>query len=174
MEPIKIITTLAPARWKEYRGLRLEALSCDPSAFARTHKEDAALPDKVWQDHLVAAQNGVKSMMIFAQHEQRLIGLVGAIIDHGQVTNHRATIISMFVSSKFRRQGIGKKLLKMLLDSVMANPRIRSIKLEVNVNAPHAIKLYESFGFKKVGLLEKALHIGDEYHDEWLMIKMVE
>lgn len=169
---VKIIASLAPARWQEYRTLRLQALKTAPSSFARTHKEDTLLVDKVWKDHLIAAQTGKKSMMVFAQSGPTLIGMVGAIIDHGEMVNHRATIISMYVDPAHRGQGISKKMLQLILDNLISSSIIH-IKLTVNARNQEAITLYESLGFKKIGLLEKALHVGNEFHDEWLMVKLV-
>ena len=175
MTPIKIITSLSPARWQEYRQLRLQALQTDPSFFSRTFAEDASLPNRVWQDHLIAAQQGKKSSMVFAQSGSKLVGMVGALVDQGEMVNHRATIISFYVEPAARSQELSKKLLQTLLDSLSGDSRtnIVQIKTAVNVNATAIIDLYESLGFKKVGTLEKSLHVGIAYHDEYLMVKIV-
>lgn len=63
-------------------------------------------------------------------------------------------ITNIVVKKTSRKKGIGSLLLKKLIElSLLEKPL--SITLEVNANNIPAIKLYEKYGFKKVGLRRK-------------------
>ena len=58
-------------------------------------------------------------------------------------------------NKNFRKQNIGSLMLSKLIELAKLEPNISSITLEVNSNNIAAIKLYEKFGFKAVGLRKK-------------------
>lgn len=60
-------------------------------------------------------------------------------------------ILSICVLPEFRRQGVAKSLLFFLINYAEQHD-IESIFLEVSVENPGAIKLYESVGFHKIGI----------------------
>jgi ribosomal protein S18 acetylase RimI-like enzyme len=169
MSNISIIS-LPQSRWQEYRALRLQALQTDPTAFARTYDEDAALSDTNWQDKL----NGTTACMVFAECEGKLIGMVGAFFDQGSCVQHRATIVAMYVMPSFRGQGIAKQLMQVLIDKLMAHPHIIYVSLTVRTNNVSAIKLYGNLGFKNVGVLEKSVYINGMFHDSYIMVKILD
>lgn len=43
------ITQLPPARWQDYKNLRLEAVRNSPQSFLSTVEETEAEPDQEWQ-----------------------------------------------------------------------------------------------------------------------------
>lgn len=169
MSTISIIS-LPESRWQEYRALRLQSLQTDPTSFARTYEEDAALPDSAWQSRL----QGTTSCMMFAECDGKLVGVVGAYSDQGLCVQHRCTIASVYVVPSFRGQGISKQLMHALMDKLTRNPQIVHVSLTVKTNNIPAIKLYESLGFNHVGLLEKATYINGAFHDAYLMTKIVD
>ena len=58
------------------------------------------------------------------------------------------------VKKDFRHLGIGTKILEKLI-SISKELKFNSITLEVNENNKNAIKLYEKFGFEKLGIRKK-------------------
>lgn len=64
-----------------------------------------------------------------------------------------AEIQSLAVAPKFRCQGIGRRLLMMLLDAVQSRG-LSTVILEVRPSNTAAIKLYEDFGFQVVDRLK--------------------
>jgi len=172
MDTISIIT-LPPSRWSEYKALRLQALENDPAAFATTYQEDAAMPDLQWQDRLQNSE-GQKSYMLFAQCEGKVIGMVGALLEQGACVEHKATIVSVYVQPEYRGQGIAKTLMQAIMQLLQANKKIVHVQLTVNSDNASAIKLYESVGFKKVGLLEKLVKVGDDFIDGYMMVNILD
>ena len=67
-----------------------------------------------------------------------------------RVTSDEIEIISILIDKKFRKIGIGKSLLKQLLN-IALKKKIQNIFLEVSVENQIAINLYKKFNFIKVG-----------------------
>jgi len=160
------ITTVSPDRWQEYKQLRLEALKNDPIAFATTYNEDNVLPNSEWQDRLH------NPYMLFAEHEGILVGMAGALLYKGQCVEHKATIVSVYIKPEYRGQGIATKLMQHLMNCLKSDPKIVHVQLTVNTQNHSAIKLYETVGFKKIGVLEKLVKVNDAFIDGYMMVHM--
>ena len=63
-------------------------------------------------------------------------------------------ITNIVVKKSFRRFGIGSKILESIIN-LSKTYNLDSITLEVNINNINAIKLYEKYGFKKLGIRKK-------------------
>lgn len=87
------------------------------------------------------------ALYIIAQCEGEIIGYAGlwCIVDEGHITN-------VAVHPDFRKEGIGKNLIEILLDNARDKGDIKNFTLEVRVSNEAGIKLYEGFGFKEVGI----------------------
>ena len=83
---------------------------------------------------------------LVAKSNDCVVGFAGMLdtIDQFEITN-------IVVKKNERNCGIGNLLLKNLI-SIAKNSHREKIYLEVNENNIYAIKLYEKYGFKKVGL----------------------
>ena len=80
----------------------------------------------------------------------------------------RIEIDYFFVDERFRRQGIGKKILSYLVATAI-NLHVVNITLEVRESNDIARELYKKFGFREVAL--RKFYYGDE--DGILMEKQV-
>lgn len=89
------------------------------------------------------------SQYIIAKLNNEIVGFGGIwkAVDDIHITD-------IVVKKIFRRQKIGSILLEQLI-SLTKQQNITSITLEVNSNNIPAQKLYEKFGFKRVGLRKK-------------------
>ena len=90
------------------------------------------------------------SKYIVAKINNEIVGFGGIwkAVDDVHITN-------IVTAKKYRSQNIGSILLSNLIEMSKSEIGITSITLEVNSNNIPAIKLYEKFGFKKVGLRKK-------------------
>lgn len=83
---------------------------------------------------------------LIAKTNDKVVGYCGVwlIVDEGHITN-------VAVHPDFRGHSIGKALIKELIKKC-AEIDIHKLTLEVRVNNAVAIHLYESFGFKGIGI----------------------
>ncbi len=106
--------------------------------------------DNFWNYNIFKQElENENSIYIVAKYEGKIVGFGGiwkAVYDV-HVTN-------IVVKKDLRHLGIGTKILEKLI-SISKELKFNSITLEVNENNKNAIKLYEKFGFKKLGIRKK-------------------
>ena len=110
--------------------------------------------------------------MFFAKDGDRIVGMIGAFWQDKQKTKHIGNIFGVYVNPKFRGKGVGKLLMKAILNKLDEMPQIEKIKLGVVTQQTPALKLYEKYGFKTIGKCVKELKVGNEYYDEYLMERL--
>lgn len=84
-----------------------------------------------------------------------------------RIAHHAEIAIS--VKQKFWHHGVGSKLMKTMIDFCKENGVTKSIYLGVRVGNDNAVKMYEKFGFQKVGIHKDFFCIDGKYYDEILM-----
>ncbi|MBA2468539.1 MAG: GNAT family N-acetyltransferase [Chloroflexia bacterium] len=167
-DPVDVtITRLDPGAWRDYKRLKLEALATDPQAFEALYDDQRALPDVYWRSHLDEAANSRGSWLLFANREQRPVGMIGAF-----VTEERrlAEIKSVFVAPGARGRGLGNALLDAVIHELRLDRTIQAVKLYVNVTQTAAVDLYVRCGFSIVEDVRATLGDG-KAHDGYLMEK---
>lgn len=103
--------------------------------------------DNFWNYNILESElESQDSNFFVAKIDNEIVGFAGI-----KIIVDEADIMNIVVKKAFRNMGIGKLLLKKLIET--ANKlNLTSIILEVNKENSIAIKLYESFGFKEVGI----------------------
>ena len=86
------------------------------------------------------------SKYIVATLNSEIVGFAGI-----KVAGDQADVMNIVTNKAYRKQGIGTLLLNSLI-SICKDLNLTSIFLEVNQNNYPAIILYESIGFKKIGI----------------------
>ncbi len=159
------IKKLDAERWKDCRDLRLEALKGNPTAFGSSFEEESTFAEAEWRKRIKNA--------IFALSHDKPIGMIVYIFSSRVKTKHIANIFGVYVKINFRGQGVGRKLIESALSEIQKNKLIHKIKLTVNPEQTAAVRLYEQYGFKIVGKLEKELKVGNSFFDELIMEKLL-
>lgn len=97
------------------------------------------------------------SKYIVAKIDNKIVGFAGIwkAVDDMHITN-------IVTAKKLRKHHIGSAMLSELIELAKSEKNINSITLEVNSNNEPAIKLYEKFGFKKVGLRKRYYNNTDD------------
>jgi len=116
---------------------------------AITEIEKKSYPDP-WSQNLFERELQIEFSNFFAAIENREIAgyiCLWRVSDEGQITN-------IAVKEKFRRKGLGSRLMKYIIDISYAM-KIKKMFLEVRASNYPALKLYEKFGFKKIGVRKK-------------------
>lgn len=157
-------------RWEEYRSLRLEAVKNDPLAFAAAYKEELDTSKEKWKSRLKSAN----SLMLFAEADGKLVGMVGAFWENKEKRKHIANIVSMFVKREYRGHWIGRMLLETMIKKINKNSDIRKLKLGVVSTQTTALNMYQKLGFKIVGRFVKELKNCDAFYDEYLLEKYLQ
>lgn len=164
------IKKLSPEHWFVYKHLRLVSLREDPQAFIGIHEEKLKLGDEIWQSHFAALHNRI----LFAFEGNEAVGMVSYDINHNSKNSHVANIYSLFVLPDYRKKGLGKHLLEAVISDIEKNHSgVIKVKLAVSSSQIHALNLYESLGFKKVGTYKMEIKVGEEFFDELLLEKFI-
>lgn len=159
------IRKLPPERWKDFRGLRLEALQSDPLAFASSYEEEKPLTTEEWKKRV--------DNTLFALSNDTPVGMIVFIIGDRIKTNHIANIYGVYVKKEYRGQGIGNRLVEGALRTIQQNTNVTKIHLTVTAEQTAAIALYKKHGFIVVGKLERELQVNGKFYDELVMEKFL-
>ena len=157
-----IISRLSEEEWEKYRDIRLEALKNDSIAFGSSFEEEKEREAAVWRSR-------IKDALFALNQNNEPVGLLAFLFNNRKKTKHRADIFSVYVKPDYRGKRIGFRLIEETLKLIKENKDIIKVNLTVNPLQLSAIKLYEAFGFKRVGTLSKEIQIGGKYYDEDLM-----
>lgn len=125
-------------------NLKIEKMILDDLEFLC---ENIKLFDDFWNGNILKEEfNNPNSLYLVAKNEDNIIVAFAGIwkvLDEVHITNIAAR-------KDFRNQGIGSKIFENLLELAYSKD-VNSITLEVSENNIPAIKIYEKFGFEKVG-----------------------
>lgn len=117
--------------------------------------------------------NNENENLIVAEINSVVIGSIVFRSHNLKRLSHTGTI-SMSISEKYRGMGIGKILIKALLDWAENHPLIEKVSLGVFSTNHRAISLYKSMGFMEEGRKVKEFKVNEnKYVDDILMYKFV-
>ncbi len=157
------ITKLSIEDWSEYKALRLKALKEDPLAFSDSFEEALEKIDDHWLNHLKSDKTS--SVSLFAKSNEKLIGMVALIFSHKNKTAHTVELVGNYVDKDYRGQGVGSMMMEAIINEAKSNPKIKKIILDVVATQLPGIKLYEKYGFKKVGKRKDQFFHDGKYYD---------
>ena len=106
-------------------------------------------------------------MMFVARHNGKIVGLA-AYRSMPRRFSHRADI-GISILKDYWGNKIATRLIETMLDFAQNVARSKVISLEVATDNIRAIRLYEKFGFEKIGLFKKYFKVGDEFLDAYIM-----
>ena len=135
----KHVAVIEPANWRDLNALRQLEKECFPKD---------AWP--LWDLIGILTLPGV--LRLKAVVDDQMVGFVGVDIRQAE---RLAWIATIGVLPAYRRQGIGGALLEASereLKAREAQMAISAIRLTVRVSNGSAIRLYESFGYRRIGL----------------------
>ncbi|MCK1999500.1 GNAT family N-acetyltransferase [Psychrobacillus psychrodurans] len=117
--------------------------------------------------------NNENENLIVAEINDVVVGSIVFRSHNLKRLSHTGTI-SMSISENYRGMGIGKILIKALLDWAVNHPLIEKVSLGVFSTNYRAISLYKSMGFIEEGRKVKEFKINEnKYVDDILMYKFV-
>lgn len=106
------------------------------------------------------------SLNYVIEQDHMIVGYVGIWLMYEQ-----AQITTIGVDPQYQRQGIAKTMMKTMIDLAKSHG-CTMMSLEVRISNEKAIRLYESLGFKNVGIRKN--YYQDNFEDAYLMTKGLE
>ncbi|ABX03833.1 MAG TPA: N-acetyltransferase [Herpetosiphon sp.] len=155
--------------WQAYRRLRLMALQQHPSFFGSDYAQNAAEPDRYWQERM-ANLDPTKQQTFVAVHESQFVAMVGIRRFTDPKSSHQADIWGVYTDPNWRGNGLSRQLLGMA-EAWAWQQSVQIIRLAVNVANTSAIQLYTRCGYAVYGVEPMAIYYEGIYHDELLMTK---
>lgn len=124
-----------------------------------------------WLDTMID-NTGTDKRFIISDNEHNPIGMIG-LYDIKWV--HRTCEIGIYIGDKKAQgKGYGKETCTLIEKYARDYLNLRKIKLNVVSNNHHAINMWTSLGYKKVGEFRKERYVRGEYLNLVLMEKFIE
>jgi ribosomal protein S18 acetylase RimI-like enzyme len=154
----------AQALW----DFRMLALETDPWSFVESPKELRAISVDEYATRL--RSNNEANFIVGAFDQQTPLGMAGFYQEKSIKRSHKGWIWGVFVKPDARRRGVARSLMAESIRRAKAIPGLEMVLLTVSVDQPAPRKLYESLGFRSIGIEPKGIKIGNEHHDEEHMV----
>jgi ribosomal protein S18 acetylase RimI-like enzyme len=160
------IRPLAAADAREFRQIRLQAISDSPLAVWPTYEEEAKRTVKEIEARI---QKTDLQVVFGAFIGSELAGIAGLRREPLDQLRHKAVLWGVFVNPNRRRGGLARKLFSRVL-SFAREEGVLQIQLCVNVENVRARNFYRTLGFESFGVEPRAMRVGDRYFDEEHMV----
>lgn len=152
---------------KRYQEVRLRGLRTNPEAFGSTYEREAQFSLEYLEERLRPAE-GKFTLGAFGETGE-LVGIATFVRESGPKTAHKGNVYGMYVVPETQGQGVGRALMRALIDRARACEGLERINLAVVTDNEPAIRLYRSLGFEKYGTERQALKFEGRYYDEDFM-----
>jgi len=151
-----------------YQEVRLSALKINPKAFGSTYEREVNFSLETIAEQLKTTKD--KFVLGAFNDNNSLVGIVTFMRESGVKTRHKGNIFGMYVAPEGRGQGVGKLLMRKLIERAKGCEGLEQIKLTVVSDNIPAKTLYTSLGFELYGVERNALKFNGQYFDEDLMV----
>jgi ribosomal protein S18 acetylase RimI-like enzyme len=158
----------AEALWR----LRCEALETEPGSFGESIEELRQTSAPTYAERVVSAAPDDFLFGAFAGAD--LVGMAGFFRAKNRKERHKGWIWGVYVSREFRGKGLGRALVKRVVETARDLPGLDLIHLMVATPQQPAQRLYLSLGFKSIGIEPRALRVDGRDVDEDHMILEIE
>jgi ribosomal protein S18 acetylase RimI-like enzyme len=148
--------------------LRMLALETDPWSFVDSPEELRTISVQEFAERLRADR--AENFIVGAFDQGSAVGMVGCYQELPLKRRHKAWIWGVFVKPAARGRGIARSLMQAAIDRAKATDGLEMVMLTVSVDQPAPRKLYESLGFRSIGVEPKGIKIGNQAHDEEHMV----
>ena len=160
IRPVKIEDAVFINEIRRQDGVRENIMGITSERVTRTQSFISGLTDN---DHMLVAEveeDGVK----------RVVGVATLSVNKSNRVRHSGSI-GLMVNKEYHRMGIGKALMKDLID--IADNWLMLIRIELGAFTDNekAINLYKSLGFEIEGTKKYAIIRNGKYDDEYFMAR---
>jgi ribosomal protein S18 acetylase RimI-like enzyme len=148
--------------------LRMLALETDPWSFVDSPEELRAISVEEFATRLRA--DDAENFIVGAFEQQTAVGMVGCYQEVPLKRRHKAWIWGVFVKPAARGRGIARSLMQATIQHAKMIDGLDMVMLTVSVDQLAPRRLYESLGFRSIGVEPKGIKIGNQAHDEEHMV----
>jgi RimJ/RimL family protein N-acetyltransferase len=148
------VRRLGPDDAPALQFLRREALEAHPLAFGAAPDEDRLRTLEGAAEALGTADGAA---IYGAFEDGRLIGMAGLFREPRAKSRHMAIVWGMYVAASFRGRGAGRRLLEAVIAHARGWDGVVMVELSVTDDAPGALALYASAGFRAWGREPRSL-----------------
>lgn len=173
-----MIRRLGPADLMAYKTLRDEALRLYPEAFTSDHESQRLRTPESYLGRLGLNEPLGGSFLLGAfvmeNGRERLVGSVGLERDTRNKTRHISRLIGLMVLPAHTGHGTGSALVGACVAAARDATALQLIVLSVTASSEGVLRLYERAGFRRYGLLPRAVRLvdarGERYFDRAHML----
>lgn len=144
------------------------ALETDPWSFVDSPEELRAMSVEEFATRL--RTDIAENFVVGAFEDGNAVGMVGCYQEVPLKRCHKAWIWGVFVAPRARRRGIARALMRAAIERAQAITGLEMVMLTASIDQPAPRKLYESLGFRSIGVEPRGIKIGNEAHDEEHMV----
>ncbi|MEN2428737.1 GNAT family N-acetyltransferase [Chromobacterium vaccinii] len=160
------IRLLRAADADAYQAIRVVAATHDPASIHADAAEVTALGREAIQGQIAP---GDAQRVVGAFIAGELVGVAALRRNVLARTRHRAMVQGVFTRPECRGRGVARSLMQAVLGEAAKLPGLLSLELAVHAENGPAKALYQSFGFRRVGLIPGAVMLDGRCLDEVLM-----
>ncbi|MCD4506664.1 GNAT family N-acetyltransferase [Chromobacterium piscinae] len=164
--PDLFIRLLSAADADAYQAIRVAVAIHDPASIHADAAEIAALGREAIQRQI---EPGDAQRVLGAFIDGELVGVAALRRDTRAKIRHRGTVQGVFTRPERRGMGVARSLMQALLEEAAQLPGLMSLELAMHAENAAAKALYQSFGFRRVGLIPGAMMLDGRCLDEELM-----
>lgn len=152
----------------------------DASLLAEAEREIAKIPGRLVSRPEELKDDSFREKISALSHNDSALYVVleqnGQIVGHAVLEPHKLAVTShvvfltIAIHEGHQDRGLGKELMRYLIDWAKAHPKIEKFELQVRSSNLRAIKLYEKLGFVEEGRKTKRLKYGPgDFQDDVYM-----
>ncbi len=119
-------------------------------------------------EYIKRVRNDSDTLMVLAIIDGCIVGIAQISCLPRKRISHNSEL-SISVKKDYWRKGIGSALMQELISFANNHSLIKNISLGVKASNYNAIKMYEKFGFTKVGMHKNYFYVNGTYDDEIIM-----
>ena len=131
-------------------------------------KDEFRLTVEEEREYVKNVSNDANTLMILGIIDNNIVSVAQISAMSRKRIAHNCEI-AISIKKEYWGMGIGSAVMAELINFAKAHENIKIISLGVKASNKTGIKLYEKFGFERVGMHKNFFNINGEFDDEYLM-----
>jgi RimJ/RimL family protein N-acetyltransferase len=119
-------------------------------------------------EHIKSVSSSLNTLMVLGIIDNNIVSIAQISSPNRKRIAHNGEI-AISVKKEYWRNAIGSAVMKQLIGFAKENGTIKNISLGVKASNSNAIKMYEKFGFEKIGVHKNFFNVNGNFDDEILM-----